>query len=61
MKIKTTQIENMKQCPKDCNEAYHMCNKISKDGWLCTRKKNHKGKHHAHGSDEKCFKTWSSA
>ena len=28
-----------------------------KDGYLCSRKEKHKGKHHAHGGDE-CYLKW---
>ena len=43
-----------------------MCNIKSKlpDEWICTKKKGHKGLHHAHGfrdfkkNTEQCFRKW---
>ncbi len=49
----------MAKCPKDAdtnnlNNAW--CYAI-KDGYVCTRDKGHKGKHHAHVGD-KCLAIW---
>ena len=50
----------MAKCPKDADGAIEliMCNKRSPGGYFCTRKKGHKGKHHAHAEKGHCCKTW---
>ena len=53
-------------CPIDADITKQIlnCGKQKKDKddgelwpWICTRKKNHKGKHHAHGCGE-CCRVW---
>ena len=45
------------ECPKDadCPHVFR-CPKIS-NGYRCTRRRGHGGKHHAHGCGE-CFEIW---
>jgi len=48
-------------CPKDADntkEGFY-CNERYLDGsFLCTRKKGHRGAHHAHGLYETCCVVW---
>lgn len=46
-------------CPEDANIAIYTCGALKK-GAYCTRKKGHKGDHHAHTFSKynKCVKVW---
>jgi hypothetical protein len=51
------------KCPKDADIMYdgQQCNAINKEKkYMCSRKKGHKGKHHAHGAVAgSCYAVWS--
>lgn len=48
------------KCPKDADETEDedMCNVTNNDDYCCTRKKGHKGKHHAHTAEGMCCIVW---
>lgn len=50
------------KCPKDCEPSGRkiLCNTIDDIGYICTRPKNHKGLHHAHGIGRVCYSKWRS-
>lgn len=43
------------KCRVKEGKKYECCN--AKKGYMCTRIKNHKGKHHAHGFTD-CYLIW---
>jgi hypothetical protein len=49
-------------CPKDADMIYGKCcsasKRMPKQMIYCTRKARHKGAHHAHGFEGKCFGVW---
>ena len=54
----------MSDCPKDADttESPNLCRERINDDdgciFICTRKKGHNGKHHAHGPQGSCCKVW---
>jgi hypothetical protein len=47
------------RCPEDADNTpnYRQCMKM-REGRFCTRKRNHKGEHHAHGENGNCMLIW---
>ena len=54
----------MVKCPRDADNTENpdMCKERlnDKEGciFICTRKKGHKGQHHAHGGSDYCCNAW---
>jgi len=49
------------KCPKDSlysGEVVKECCEVSPDGFACVRPIGHKGKHHAHDINDKCYAVW---
>ena len=53
------EIERKGVCPKDAND-YNKdeCCAMSETGYMCSRIKGHKGKHHAHDHENACLQVW---
>jgi hypothetical protein len=48
------------KCPEDSNmtDEGKKCRVRSRNMMTCTRKKGHRGKHHAHGMAGNCYEVW---
>ncbi len=48
----------MHVCKCECEDVGKCCCVKHKSGFLCTRRKGHKGKHSAHGYEEHDVEVW---
>lgn len=58
-------VVRRRPCPLDASalsntiECDHIIiDQVADIDWGCTRKKGHKGRHHAHGLNGKCYASW---